>query len=141
MDKISMTYFVDFVLKAGTPKLTGVREFKERKEAEGRKYDVVTIAPEGGRPFEFWIDAETRLITQLVEREAEATRVEHYSDLTRIRAFLACASGHVQNAAEQARCIHPRIPRQFFRQNEPGTRPRIARGVSPLNSSALSLEP
>ena len=51
-------------------------EFKERKEAEGRKYDVVTIAPEGGRPFEFWIDAETRLITQLVEREAEATRVE-----------------------------------------------------------------
>jgi hypothetical protein len=32
MDKISMTYFVDFVLKAGTPKLTGVREFKERKD-------------------------------------------------------------------------------------------------------------
>ena len=55
-------------------------EFKERKESEGRKYDVVTIAPEGGRPFEFWIDAETRLIAQLVEREAQATRVEHYSD-------------------------------------------------------------
>ena len=32
MEKISMTYFVDFVLKAGTPKLTGVREFKERKD-------------------------------------------------------------------------------------------------------------
>ncbi|AKT42143.1 hypothetical protein [Chondromyces crocatus] len=32
MDKISMTYFVDFVLKAGTPKLTGVREIKERKD-------------------------------------------------------------------------------------------------------------
>src|SRR5690349_15291040 len=32
MDKISLTYFVDFVLKAGTPKLTGVREFKERKD-------------------------------------------------------------------------------------------------------------
>lgn len=32
MDKISMSYFVDFVLKAGTPKLTGVREFKERKD-------------------------------------------------------------------------------------------------------------
>ena len=50
----------------------------------------------------------------------EPGRVEHYSDLTRIRAFLTCASGHVHNAAEQARCIHPRIPRQFFRQNEPG---------------------
>lgn len=32
MDKISMTYFVDFVLKAGIPKLTEVREFKERKD-------------------------------------------------------------------------------------------------------------
>jgi hypothetical protein len=32
MDKISLTYFVDFVLKAGTPKLSGVREFKERKD-------------------------------------------------------------------------------------------------------------
>jgi hypothetical protein len=32
MDRISLTYFVDFVLKAGTPKLTGVREFKENKD-------------------------------------------------------------------------------------------------------------
>ncbi len=32
MDKISLSYFVDFVLKAGTPKLTGVREFKENKD-------------------------------------------------------------------------------------------------------------
>ncbi len=55
-------------------------EFKERREAEGRKYDVVTLTPEGGRPFEFWIDAETKLIAQLVEREAQATRTEHYSD-------------------------------------------------------------
>jgi len=32
MDRISLSYFVDFVLKAGTPKLTGVREFKENKD-------------------------------------------------------------------------------------------------------------
>jgi hypothetical protein len=32
MDKISLSYFVDFVLKSGTPKLTGVREFKERRD-------------------------------------------------------------------------------------------------------------
>lgn len=32
MDKVSLTYFVDFVLKSGTPKLTGVREYKERKD-------------------------------------------------------------------------------------------------------------
>jgi hypothetical protein len=32
MEKVSLTYFVDFVLKSGTPKLTGVREYKERKD-------------------------------------------------------------------------------------------------------------
>jgi hypothetical protein len=32
MDNLSLTYFVDFVLKAGTPKITVVREFKGREE-------------------------------------------------------------------------------------------------------------
>lgn len=34
MDKLSLTYFVDFVVKAGTPKLTIVRQFKDREEYE-----------------------------------------------------------------------------------------------------------
>src|SRR5262245_21127637 len=55
-------------------------EYKDRAEADGRKYDVVTITPEGGRAFEFWIDADTKLIERLVEREAETTRTEIYSD-------------------------------------------------------------
>lgn len=55
-------------------------EYKERAQADGRAYEVVTIAPEGGRTFEFWIDAETKLIERLVEREAEVTRTEIYSD-------------------------------------------------------------
>ena len=55
-------------------------EYKERAEADGRKYDVVAITPEGGRTFEFWIDVDTKLIERLVEREAEATRTELYSD-------------------------------------------------------------
>ena len=31
MEKVSMTYFTDFVLKVGTPKLSGVKEFKEHR--------------------------------------------------------------------------------------------------------------
>ena len=54
--------------------------WKERTEDEGRKYDVVTITPEGGRPFDFWIDVETKLIARLVERETDVTRTETYSD-------------------------------------------------------------
>ena len=55
-------------------------EYKDRAEVNGRKYDVVTIVPEAGRPFEFWIDTETRLIERLVERETDVTRTEVYSD-------------------------------------------------------------
>jgi len=54
--------------------------YKERVESDGQKFDVVSITPEGGRAFEFWINAETKLIERLVEREAEVTRTELYSD-------------------------------------------------------------
>ena len=55
--------------------------YKERAEADGAWFDVVRITPEGGRPFELWINTETRLIERMVEREAQATRTELYSDL------------------------------------------------------------
>jgi hypothetical protein len=55
-------------------------EYKERADADGRKWDVVTIAPEGGRPFEFWIDVESKLIGRLVERESDVARTEHYTE-------------------------------------------------------------
>jgi hypothetical protein len=55
-------------------------DYRDRAEANGRKYDVVTIVPAGGRPFEFWIDADSKLIERLVEREADVTRTEVYSD-------------------------------------------------------------
>ena len=59
---------------------TGRIEYKESAEADGRKYDVIAITPEGGRTFEFWLDAETKLIEHLVEREGDNTRTEIYSD-------------------------------------------------------------
>jgi hypothetical protein len=31
MERVSLTYFVDFVLKVGTPRLNGVKEFKEHR--------------------------------------------------------------------------------------------------------------
>ena len=55
--------------------------YKERTEAEGATFEVIRITPEGGRPFELWINAETKLIERLVEREESATRTETYMDL------------------------------------------------------------
>ena len=34
MDRVSLTYFVDFVMKSGTPKLSVARDFKERDKYE-----------------------------------------------------------------------------------------------------------
>jgi PDZ domain/Aspartyl protease len=55
--------------------------YKERAEADGAWFDVIRITPEGGRPFELWINTETKLIERLVEREAHTTRTELYSDI------------------------------------------------------------
>lgn len=54
--------------------------YKERANVEGHTFDVVSITPNGGRPFEFWINPETKLIERLVEREADVTRTEIYTD-------------------------------------------------------------
>jgi hypothetical protein len=55
--------------------------YKERAEADGAWFDVIRITPEGGRPFELWINTETKLIERLVEREGQTTRTELYSDI------------------------------------------------------------
>jgi hypothetical protein len=58
--------------------------YKERAQADGAWFDVIRITPEGGRPFELWINTETKLIERLVEREAQVTRTELYSDIREV---------------------------------------------------------
>lgn len=55
--------------------------FMDRVAEDGALFDVVRILPEGGRPFQFWINSETHLIERLVEREAQETRTEYFMDL------------------------------------------------------------
>ena len=52
-----------------------------RDESLGEdRYYVLHIVPEGGRPYDIWVNRKTNLVEQLAEREASATRVETYSD-------------------------------------------------------------
>ena len=46
----------------------------------GRKFVVLKIAPEGGRPFDMWIDAKTFLIDRIAERDARELRTTFMSD-------------------------------------------------------------
>ncbi len=59
--------------------------YKERAEADGAIFDVIRITPEGGRPFELWINTETHLIERLVEREATGVRTELYMDMRSVQ--------------------------------------------------------
>lgn len=55
-------------------------EFKEHATVGAQGYDVVTLTPEGGRPFEFWINSDNRVIERLVESEGAETRIEIFSE-------------------------------------------------------------
>ncbi len=45
-----------------------------------REFHVVRITPEGGRPFDIWIDAQTLLIDRFVERDSQDLRTTFMSD-------------------------------------------------------------
>jgi hypothetical protein len=51
----------------------------------GRKLHVVKISPEGGRPFELWIDAQTFMIDRVAERNARELRTTYLSDYRSIQ--------------------------------------------------------
>ncbi len=55
--------------------------FMDRVVDDGAAFDVIRVLPEGGRPFQFWVNADTHLIERLVEREAQDTRTEYFMDL------------------------------------------------------------
>ncbi len=55
-------------------------EYAGEKREEEKSFDVVTITPEGGRPFDLWIDIKTRLIDRTVEQSAIETRTTFLSD-------------------------------------------------------------
>jgi Aspartyl protease/PDZ domain len=51
-----------------------------RKEEQGKPFDVLRITPQGGRPFDLWIDATTHLIDHTVEKADIETRTTYLSD-------------------------------------------------------------
>jgi hypothetical protein len=50
------------------------------RSEKGRTYHVLTITPQGGRPFELWIDAATFLFDRTVEKTSNETRTTFFSD-------------------------------------------------------------
>ncbi len=55
-------------------------ECSGRKEEQGKTLHVLRITPQGGRPFDLWIDAATYLIDHTVEKTDIETRTTYLSD-------------------------------------------------------------
>jgi len=51
-----------------------------RKEEQGKPFDVLRITPQGGRPFDLWIDVTTQMIDHTVEKADIETRTTYFSD-------------------------------------------------------------
>lgn len=51
-----------------------------RKSHDGKTYDVLTVTPKGGKPFDAWFDSATHLLARTVETSATLTIATDYSD-------------------------------------------------------------
>ena len=55
-----------------------------QQQSQGKAFDVLHITPQGGVPFDLWIDAQTHFIAQVVgvvHGETEMTSLEDYRDV------------------------------------------------------------
>ena len=54
--------------------------YRGRKWVAGADYDVLTITPKGGKPFDVWFDADTHLLARMIEKRGPDTVVMTMSD-------------------------------------------------------------
>jgi len=50
------------------------------EHADGRTYDIFTVTPKGGKSFQAWFDADTRLLARIVEMQEFQSITTIYSD-------------------------------------------------------------
>lgn len=54
----------------------------------GQTFDVLTVTPEAGRPFQAWIDHKTHLLARTDEQQAEDRVVTRYSDYRKVNGIM-----------------------------------------------------
>ncbi len=55
-------------------------EYSGEKEDQGKRFHVLRITPQNGRPFDLWIDSATYLFDRIVEKADIETRTTYLSD-------------------------------------------------------------
>ena len=65
----------------GSPTAAARRSSNDGEKTEGgATYEVLTITPKGGKPFDAWFDAKTHLLAKTVEKQSSQTVVITMSD-------------------------------------------------------------
>lgn len=57
----------------------------DKKSVGGRQYDVLSITPVGGRPFQAWIDHRTHLLARTTEEQADGMLVTSFADYRAVK--------------------------------------------------------
>jgi len=58
----------------------GAITYLRQADEGGRRLDVLQVTPNGGRPFQMWVDGGTHLLDRIVEPGAEETDTTFFSD-------------------------------------------------------------
>ena len=76
-------------------------ECSGRKEEKGKSFEVLRITPEGGRPFDLWIDIATNLFDRTVEKTDIETRTTYFSDYRTVQGVKVPFSVRSTNGEEK----------------------------------------
>lgn len=77
-----------------TDKMPAEIAYSGAKTEAKRKFDVLRLTPQGGRPFDMWVDAETHTIDRVVEQSATQTVTTFMSDYRKVSGALVAYHIH-----------------------------------------------
>lgn len=72
-------------------------EYSGEKEDQGKRFHVLRITPQNGRPFDLWIDAATYLFDRTVEKADIETRTTYLSDYRTVQGVKLPFAQHSTN--------------------------------------------
>lgn len=80
------------------------------RDENGRSFDILDITPQGGRPFEAWIDRKTHLLARIIEQQAEDRVVTDYSDYRPVRGIVLPFTIRSDDAVETIQSVEVNEP-------------------------------
>jgi PDZ domain-containing protein/aspartyl protease len=102
-----------------TGRRPGQIEFAGEERQGEQHFDIVRITPEGGRPFELWIDSATHQIARQVEKASTRTSTIYFSDYREVAGVSVAHSLRVSTGDPRYETVIALEALEFNAQIEP----------------------